>query len=70
MADNLTEFPIVTKKISELASGSALGKAASFTCHDLVNLVTTDYLEVFITNITDTTAITVEDLNVIIERIG
>lgn len=43
------------------------GKFTNLTLKDLlIDLATNDYLEVFITNLTDTTAITVEDLTFII----
>jgi hypothetical protein len=43
------------------------GKFTNLTLKDLlIDLATNDYLEVFITNLTDTTAVTVEDLTFII----
>lgn len=43
------------------------GKFTNLTLKDLlIDLATNDYLEIFITNLTDTTAITVEDLTFII----
>jgi len=61
----------VTSPQSEITSTtSAGGKAEGITCQDIVSLATDDYLEIFITNNTDTSSLTVEDLNVIIERLN
>lgn len=45
------------------------GKMANIYVKDAFSLATNDYLEIFITNNTDTTAITTVDLNVIIEKL-
>ena len=39
-------------------------------CQDIPSLETNDYLENFIANISDTSNLTVEDINVIIERLN
>jgi hypothetical protein len=49
---------------------NAAGRAENAFSQDVVSLTNNDYIEIFITNETDTTAITVEDLNVIIERLN
>jgi hypothetical protein len=46
------------------------GRAEGIVAQDVVSLSTNDYIEVFVTNETDTSVVTVEDLNVIIERLN
>jgi hypothetical protein len=52
------------------STSNSAGRSEGISSQDIFSLVTTDYVEVFITNETDTTAVTVEDLNVIIERLN
>jgi len=49
---------------------SGTGKAENLACQDIVELETDDYIEIYITNNTGTTNITVEDLNVTIIRLN
>lgn len=46
------------------------GRAENVVCSDIVQLVTNNYIEIFVSNEIDATNITVEDLNVIIERLN
>jgi len=45
-------------------------RSEAIMAQDVVQLSSTDYVEVFVANTSDTTNITVEDLNVIIERLN
>ena len=49
---------------------SGSGRSENVYCHDIVSLTSTDYIEIFVTNETSTNNITVEDMNVIIERLN
>ena len=49
---------------------NAGGRAEAAFCQVIVGLVTDDYIEVFVENITGTTNITVTDLNVILEALN
>ena len=46
------------------------GRAESVTCQDVTSLSTDDYIEIFVANETDNTAVRVADLNVTIERLN
>jgi len=46
------------------------GKAESLSCQDIVEMATNDYIEIFITNNTATTNVTVEDLNITVIRLN
>ena len=59
-----------TTSSKTLATSNAGGRAESITAHDVISLETTDYIEVFCSNETNTDNITVEDLNVVIERLN
>lgn len=61
----------VTQTRSEQkVSTSGTGKADNITVKDIVELsAATDFIEIFISNASDTTAITVVDLHVIIEKL-
>lgn len=52
------------------STSNGSSRSESIMSQDVVQLSNTDYIEVFVANTTDTTNITVEDLNVIIERIN
>lgn len=49
---------------------SPSGKSENTVCQDVVSLSTGDYVEIFVANDTSTTAVTVEDLSVIVERLN
>ena len=49
---------------------SAGGKSENVVCADIVQLATTDYIEIFMANGTGTSDILVTELNVIIERLN
>ena len=51
------------------STSNGSSRSEAIMTQDIFELVTTDYLEIFVANTTDTTNITVEDLNVIIEKI-
>jgi hypothetical protein len=57
-----------SKNSSTLNSGT--GRAENVSCQAIVSLNPGNYIEMFIANDTDTTSITVVDLNVIIERLN
>ena len=46
------------------------GRSENLVCQDIVSLTTDDYIEIFIANNSDTSNLTVEDINVIIERLN
>ena len=52
------------------STSNGSSRSESIMSQDVVQLSNTDYIEVFVANTTDTTNITVEDLNVIIERLN
>ena len=52
------------------STSNGSSRSESIMSQDVVQLSNTDYIEVFVANTTDTTSITVEDLNVIIERLN
>ena len=52
------------------STSNGSNRSESIMSQDVVQLSNTDYIEVFVANTTDTTNITVEDLNVIIERLN
>lgn len=61
----------VTTASSESSSTTnAGGRAEDVVCQGIVNLDTNDYIEIFVANATDDTAVIAEDLNVIIERLN
>ena len=49
---------------------NAGGRAEAGVCQAIIELVTDDYVEVFVENSTDTTNVTVTDLNVIVEGLN
>ena len=51
------------------STSNGSSRSEAIMTQDIFELVTTDYLEIFVANTTDKTNITVEDLNVIIEKI-
>ena len=60
---------ISTSSISS-STTSGNGKSENIVSHDVVELDVDDYIEVFVSNNTNTNDITVQDLNVIIERLN
>jgi hypothetical protein len=59
---------IAQSEVEETTSGT--GRSQTLICQDLVNLVTNDYLELWVANGSSNQDITVENLNVIIERLN
>ncbi len=57
----------ITSQASQNTSGS--GRVDNIVCQWLGSLATNDYIEIFTTNNTSTTAVLVEDLNVLIEEV-
>ena len=59
---------VVAQSIGVSTSNSG-GRAESLYCAAIIELVTNDYIEVFVENQTDTANITVENLNLDIIRV-
>lgn len=59
---------IAQSEVEETTSGN--GRSQTLICQDLVDLVTNDYLELWVANGSTAQDITVENLNVIIERLN
>lgn len=59
---------IAQSEVEETTSG--VGRSQTLICQDLVDLVTNDYLELWVANGSTNQDITVENLNVIIERLN
>ncbi len=49
---------------------SGVGRSENLKCQTIVQLATNDYIEVFVTNGSATTAVTVSELNVIVENLS
>jgi hypothetical protein len=59
---------IAQSEVQETTSGS--GRSQTLICQDLVSLVTDDYIELWVANGSSSQNITVENLNLIIEKIN
>jgi len=52
------------------AMANAGGRAEGASCQVIVAMVDTDYIEIWVKNDTSTTAVTVSELNVIVEALN
>lgn len=59
-----------TASSTSSSTSNSSGRAENINSQDIISLSTNDYIEAFMTNETDTSSVTVEDLNVIIERLN
>ena len=61
-----------TKTVSSetKSTSNGTGRSEAIMCQDIVSLVTTDFIEIFVANNSGTQNITVEDLNVTVERLN
>jgi len=50
-----------------MATDKGANRSSAITSHTIVQLQTDDYIEIFVTNKTNTNNVVVEDLNVIVE---
>ena len=70
VAMRIAKNGVTTIQSNSVSTTNAGGKAENLVCQDVVSLETGNYIEVFITNNTDTSALIAEDINVIIERLN